>query len=141
MLSIITLALALQAAAPNVSCGKAPDLALVEQARSAAIAAHDAALLDRLYAPEFKGVTTIGIEVDKPTLLRVFGQSDGSTGFALDALESLPLGGGTAVSRGRLTASRDGKVTGRSRFLHVWRRFGCDWRIVAGAATPIPQNG
>jgi hypothetical protein len=141
MLSIVTLAWALQAAAPNVSCGKAPDLVLVEQARSAAIAAHDAALLDKLYAPEFKGVTTIGVEVDKASLLQVFGQSDGSIGFAIDALESLPLGSETAVSRGRLTASRDGKVIGQSRFLHVWRRFGCDWRIVTGAATPIPRNG
>jgi hypothetical protein len=140
MLGWVSLALALQTPV-NASCGKAPDLVAVEKARSAAIAARDAALLDRLYAPEFRGVTTAGIEVDKPTLLGVFARSDGSTDFAIDALESLPLGNEVAVSKGRLTASRGGKVIGQSRFLHVWRRFGCDWRAVTGMSTPVPAGG
>lgn len=136
----LAIASAAQTAPVNVSCAAAPDLTLVEKARSAAIAGHDAAFLDRLYFDDFQGITNVGADVGKPALLALFARLDGSTDFTLEALESVPVGSDAAISRGRLVARRGGAVVGQSRFLHVYRRFGCEWRIVSGISTPIPHG-
>ena len=62
----------------------ADDFVALEKHRSAAIAAHDMAWLDALYADDFAGITSTAYQVDKQTLMTVFTRDDPNTVFVLD---------------------------------------------------------
>lgn len=108
-----------------------------EQKRSDAIFRHDTVLLRQMYAPEFRGVTATGIEVDVETLLKVFSQDDPRTSFVIDELRAHSLGSEAAWLSGRLTTKdkESGTVRAASRFLHVYRFRDGRWQIVAAQGT------
>jgi ketosteroid isomerase-like protein len=127
----------LASAAPVWAADASEALVALEHRRSEAIAAHDEAFLSGLYADDFRGVTALGIDVDKTTLLGVFARADGATRFTLDDLQAR-LFGDTAVVTGRLTG-RDGAgaLVSQSRYMHVYVRRGGRWLLVAGEATEL----
>lgn len=115
-------------------------LIALEYKRSAAIAAHDKAFLDSIYADDFRGVTALGFSVDKATLMEVFTRDNPNTRFTLDELEPRVYGD-TAVVMGRLTGrDAQGAILSQSRYMHVYVRKDGKWRIVAGQGTVIPPE-
>ena len=111
----------------------------LEQARSAAIAAHDTATLRRIYAEEFRGVTGIGYPVDFARLLDVFSRDDPSTVFTIDEIAVRTLAEDVAMLTARLTTRRrdNGEVLAQSRFLHVYVLRDGRWQIVAAQGTAV----
>lgn len=129
---------ALFASAPSA----ADDLIAVEQARSKAIAAHDAAFLAGLYADDFSGVTSAGAEVDKATLMAVFARTDGRLVFSLEGLKSRSLDADTTLVSGVLVAKdSSGALVGRQRYLHVYEKRDGRWKLVGGQSTPEAKVG
>ncbi|HEU0054424.1 MAG TPA: nuclear transport factor 2 family protein [Longimicrobium sp.] len=130
---------------PDTTALGAEERALLrfEQARSAAIARHDTTVLRRMYADEFRGITALGIPVDRERLLGVFTRDDPSTVFTIDELAVRTLGrGGAAVLTGRLTTRRraTGETVARSRFTHVYEWRDGRWRIVAAQGTALAAD-
>ncbi len=120
----------------------ADDLIAVEQARSRAIAAHDSAFLTNLYADDFSGVTSAGIEVDKATLMSVFARTGGALTFSLEGLKSRPLDADTTLISGVLVAKdAAGALVGRQRYLHVYEKRDGRWKLVGGQSTPEAKAG
>jgi hypothetical protein len=128
------------ALAPAAAASDGDDLVSLEQARSEAIAKKDVAFPDRLYADDFHGVTALGYEVDKATLMGIFGRDNPNTRFALDKLEARLLGD-VGIITGRLTG-RDlaGAISSQSLYMHVYARRGSHWVIVAGQGTFIQKE-
>jgi len=105
------------------------------------IARHDTAMLQLMYATEFRGVTATGFEVDRTRLLGVFMRDDPTTTFLMDelAVRRLDPGGQFAFLTGRLTTRRNtGERVAASRFFHlyVWRDG--RWQILAAQGTALP---
>lgn len=121
------------------------DLFRFEQARSAAINAHDTVTLRRMYADEFQGVTATGYQVDRARLLGVFGSERSGGKFIIDRFRVRVLGrsGESAVSTARLiTLGPDGQPVDRSRFIHVYELRDGRWQIVMAQGTPVgPDQG
>jgi ketosteroid isomerase-like protein len=131
------IALVLSGALLAATPAAADDLIAIEQARSKAIAAHDAAFLTDLYADDFSGVTSSGVEVDKATLMGVFARTDGRLAFSLEGLKSRPLDADTTLVSGVLVAKdASGVLVGRQRYLHVYEKRQGRWRLVGGQSTP-----
>lgn len=138
---VLTAALALALlAAPALADAEGDALIALERQRSAAIAAHDMAFLDKLYSDDFRGVTATGFQVDKATLMKVFGRDDPNTKFTLDQLETRIVGD-TALLWGRLTGrNAQGEILSQSRYIHVYVRRGGNWLLIAGQGTLIPPE-
>jgi ketosteroid isomerase-like protein len=121
----------------SAAAGTTEDLTAIEHQRSAAIAAHDTAYLDKLYADDFSGVTATGYSVDKLALLTVFSR-DNPAVFALDDIKVRPLGD-VAVVTGRLIGrDKNNRIVFQSRYMHVYARRDGSWQIVAGEGTALP---
>ena len=80
-----------------------------------------------------------GMRIDKAGLLALFARNDGKTAFEIDLLEPFAAGDGLAGIRGRLTGRQGGAIIQQSRFVHLYRRFGCEWRVIYGASAPEPK--
>ena len=110
----------------------------VESGRNAAIAAGDMAELERLYAADFHGIAAGGARVGRATLLGIF-ERNASGAFVADSqILNAREAGGLVLVEGRLrlfSADRT-RLLSDSLFLHVFRRNGSRWEMVAGAATP-----
>ena len=112
----------------------------LEHKRSAAIASHDTAFLNEIYADDFRGVTALGFKVTKADLLEVFSRDNPNTKFALDQLEPRVFGD-TAVMMGRLTGrDAQGAITSQSLYMHVYARRQGRWQLVAGQGTVVPAE-
>lgn len=134
----ILIAAAMLLALPAVAETTEEQLISLERQRSKAIASHDAALLNRIYAEDFRGLTAIGYEVDKQKLLDVFKQDDGRVQFELDELRARVVGRDVALVTGRLTGrTTAGEITGQSRYMHVYAFRDGRWQIVAGQGTVV----
>ena len=128
----------LAAPAPGAA-GAEEELLTIERRRSEAIAAHDTAYLEALYADDFRGVTATGLEVDKARLMEVFKLDDPRTRFAIDELRPRVFGD-TAVVTGRLTGrTADGELLSQSVYIHVYVKRDGRWQMVAGQGTPARQ--
>lgn len=126
--------------APALADAEGDALIALERQRSAAIAAHDEALLNKLYSDDFRGVTATGFQVDKATLMQVFRRDPPNLKFTLDQLETRIVGD-TALLWGRLTArNAEGEVLSQSRYIHVYVRRGGNWLLIAGQGTLIPPE-
>jgi ketosteroid isomerase-like protein len=127
----------LMATSPALAAGE-DDLIAIEKDRSAAIAGHNAAYLEALYADDFAGVTALGYQVNKSELMQVFGRDNPGTKFRLDDLKAKIMGD-VAVVTGRLTgADSAGKTISQSLYLHVYQKQEGRWRIVRGQGTVVP---
>jgi ketosteroid isomerase-like protein len=127
-------------ACPALAASESDALRALEEKRSAAIAAHDTAFLNSIYAEDFRGLTALGFQVDKAMLMEVFARDNPATRFTLDEIEPR-IYGEAAVVTGRLTG-RDAKgaTISQSRYIHVYVRKDGKWLIVAGQGTVIPPE-
>ena len=123
------------------NAGPAAELITLEKKRSEAIAAHDTVFLNNLYADDFRGVTAIGYEVDKKTLMIVFTRDNPQTKFTLDQLQARVLGD-TAIVTGRLTGkdSTSGKTVHESLYIHVYEKRNAVWKLIAGQGTMVQRQ-
>ncbi len=105
----------------------------VEEARSAAIAAGDGAALERLYAPDFEGITSGGALVDRRVLFTLLARGKG--GSATTRVESVRRSGDTVIVRGVLAIGE-----GSSTYLHIYEHGADGWRMVRGIAVPVASR-
>lgn len=130
------IALLLALAEPSLQA----EMQALEGRRNAAIRAGDTAALERLYAPDFRGITAGGTRVDRAALLAIFRRNAGGDFEATSEVLSAREAGDLVLVEGRLTLrSSDGaQLIGVSLYLHAFRRNGDHWEMVAGAAAPVP---
>jgi ketosteroid isomerase-like protein len=140
-LTILAFVLLLTSAIGQALAGSDNDtLIVLEYKRSAAIAAHDSAFLNEIYADDFRGVTALGFKVGKSDLMEVFGRDNPNTKFKLDELEPRVFGD-TAIVTGRLTGrDAQGVITAQSLYIHVYARRNGKWQLVAGQGTVVPPE-
>jgi len=114
----------------------------VEAGRNAAIRTGDMAALERLYAPDFHGIAAGGARVDRATLLAVFRRNAGRAFIAESEILSARREGGVVVAEGRLRlfSTPDHRLLSDSFYMHIFRRHGGHWEMIAGAATPVPAE-
>jgi ketosteroid isomerase-like protein len=106
------------------------EIRALEEARRDAIQAGDRAALERIYAPDFRGVTSGGLQVDQQQavggLLRAKGKA-----AAMDDVQ-VRVFGNAATATGRLRLADNG---GTLRYIHVYARRDGVWQLVAGQST------
>jgi len=131
--ALLSLALPLRGSADEkpVPVGQVEaEIRALEIARRDAIQAGDRAALERIYAPDFRGVTSGGLQVGQQQavggLLRATGKA-----AAMDDIE-VRVFGSAAVATGRLRLADSG---GTLRYIHVYAYREGMWRLVAGQST------
>ena len=136
---MISVALLLMAASPETADPLVAEMQQVEWTRNAAIKAGDLAALEKLYAPEFKGIAGNGTIVDRPTLFAVFkGNAGGSITADSKILSARRVATGLVAVYGRLRlVTADGMMVSDSHYLHIFRRKGQNWEMIEGAAVPV----
>ena len=122
-------------AAPSLQA----EMQAVEASRNAAIQTGDRAALERLYAADFQGIAAGGVRVDRATLLAVFARNAGGDFTAESEISSAREVNGLVIAEGRLRLwTRDrSRLLSDGLYLHIFRRNGDRWEMVAGAATPV----
>ena len=137
---IVLLLFTLCTTALSAESNATDELIAIEKKRSEAIAAHDSEFLKKLYADDFRGVTAIGFEVDKETLMVVFTRDDPRTKFALDKLNARVFGD-SAIVTGRLVGkeTESGRIVHESLYIHVYQKRNGIWQIIAGQGTMIQR--
>lgn len=106
----------------------------LEAARKDAIQAGDRAALERLYASDFRGVTSGGAQVGREEVIAALLRAKGKAAEPEDLL--VRVFGDVALVSGRLRlADNDGIL----RYLHVYVRRDGPWQIVAGQSTNVPE--
>lgn len=111
----------------------------LEQARTEAIRTGDMETLDRLYADDFRGVTTTGQEVDKSALLPVFKGVDRRLTFSNSDMQVRVIGHVGLVS-GLVTGKAGDEVVAEFRYLHVYEKREGRWQLTAGQSTPVTRR-
>ena len=131
-------ALLLALAAPSLQA----EMQAVEASRNAAIRTGDIAALERLYAPDFQGIAAGGARVDRAALLAIFARNAGGDFVATSEVLSAREAGGLVIVEGRLrlTSGDRTRLLSDSLYLHIFRRAGHRWEMIAGAATPTAQG-
>lgn len=115
------------------------ELKALEQARSEAIKAGDMEALDRLYADDFRGVTTTGQVVDKAALMSVFKGVDRRLSFANEDVQARVIGKVALVS-GLVTGRAGDEVVTAFRYLHVYVQEEGRWRLSTGQSTNVTRR-
>jgi ketosteroid isomerase-like protein len=130
LLALLSLALPLRGGAEEKTAPPDAEIRALETARRDAIQAGDRAALERIYAPDFRGVTSGGLQVGQQQavagLLRATGKA-----AAMDDIE-VRVFGNAAVATGRLRLADNG---GALRYIHVYAYRDGMWRLVAGQST------
>jgi ketosteroid isomerase-like protein len=133
LLALLSLALPLRGSAGEKPLPAVPaeaEIRALEAARRDAIQAGDRAALERIYAPDFRGVTSGGLQVGQQQavagLLRATGKA-----AAMDDIE-VRVFGSAAIATGRLRLTDNG---GTLRYIHVYAYREGMWRLVAGQST------
>jgi len=123
-------------AAPSLQA----EMQAVEAGRNAAIRTGDMAALERLYAPDFRGIAAGGARVDRVTLFAVFRRNAGGAFIAESEILSARREGNLVITEGRLRlhSQSDHRLLSDSFYLHIFRRRAGRWQMIAGAATPAP---
>jgi ketosteroid isomerase-like protein len=122
-------------AAPSLQA----EMQAVEAGRNAAIHTGDMAALERLYAPDFRGIAAGGARVDRATLFAVFRRNAGGAFTAESEILNARRAGNLVIAEGRLRlwSTPDRRLLSDSYYLHIFRRRAGRWQMIAGAATPI----
>ena len=115
------------------------ELKALEQARSEAIRAGDMETLGRLYADDFRGVTTTGQPVDKETLMSVFKAVDRRLAFTNEEVQVRVIGQVALVS-GLVTARAGDEVVTAFRYLHVYLQREGRWQLSTGQSTNVTRR-
>lgn len=108
-----------------------------EDQRLQALRQNDASALERLLAPEYVFVATLGVERPRAEILAGIARASGPRRSQLedDGVE-VRVYGNTAVVTGRtITRLPDPERTTSTRFTRVWVKFGSEWRLVVYQAT------
>lgn len=117
----------------------AQELKALEQARSEAIRSGDLAALGRIYADDFRGVTTTGQVVDKGTLMSVFRSVDPRLTFTNDDVR-VQVVGPVALVSGLVTGRAGGELVTAFRYLHVYVQREGRWQLSTGQSTSVSQR-
>lgn len=115
------------------------ELKALEQSRSEAIRTGDMETLDRLYADDFRGVTTTGQVVDKATLMPVFKGLDRRLTFTNGDMQVRVIGHLALVS-GLVTGRAGDEVVTEFRYLHVYEKREGRWQLTTGQSTPVAKR-
>ena len=115
------------------------ELKALEQARGEAIRTGDMETLDRIYTDDFRGVTTTGQVVDKPTLLQVFKGVDKRLTFTGEDVQVRVIGDVALVS-GLVTGRAGDEVVTAFRYLHVYAKREGRWQLSTGQSTPVARR-
>jgi uncharacterized protein (TIGR02246 family) len=122
--------------------GAEQELRALETARTEAIRAGDAATLERIYADDFRGVTSGGQAVDKADILEVLKKAAGGLPAEIADLK-VRIYGETAVVTALIrqsALSQEGRVPVSSfRYTHIYARRDGRWQIIAGQSTNVPR--
>ena len=118
------------------------EMQAVEASRNAAIRSCDLPALERLYTPDFHGIAAGGARVDRATLFAVFRRNAGGAFTAESEILGARREGNLVIAEGRLRlySTRDRRLLSDSFYLHVFRRRGDRWEMIAGSATPVPAT-
>lgn len=136
--------LCLLIAPPAAAADLKTEMQQLESARNAAIAADDEAVLAEIYAPDFSGIAAGGATVDHDTLFAAFKRAHERGRLIADSeILSARLEGATAIITGhlKLSAPHTNALVSESFYLHVFRKDGGRWRMIAGCATPVAKPG
>jgi hypothetical protein len=116
------------------------DVIQMELNRSKAIASRDSLTLDRMYAPDFTGVTALGYTVVKKDLMDLFRRDNSALTFVNDEHKVCVVKRDVAILTGRITATEKatGKITGQSLYMHVLIKKDGRWQILRGQGTNLP---
>lgn len=115
------------------------ELKALEQSRNEAIRTGDMETLDRLYADDFRGVTTTGQVVDKATLMSVFKGVDRRLTFTGEDVRVRVIGDVALVS-GLVTGRAGDKVVTAFRYLHVYVQREGRWQLSTGQSTNVSRR-
>ena len=138
---MMSAALLLMAANPVTADPLITEMQQVEWSRNAAIKARDMPALERVYAPDFTGISGNGTVVDRDTLFAVFKRNAGGS-ISADSkiLSAREVAKGLVAVHGRLRRlTAAGATVSDSHYLHIFRRNGDHWEMIEGAAVPIAQ--
>jgi hypothetical protein len=139
MLKSLLLGLAAFAAAQGAEGDLRGEMQRLEASRNAAIRTGEMAALERIYAADFHGIAGNGGRVDRTTLFAVFRRNAGGDFVAESEILSAREIDGLVFAEGRLrlwNGAHD-HLLSDSSYLHIFRRNGDHWEMVAGAATPV----
>ena len=145
MISAFVASIALAAAIPSVPesipSSLRTEMQRLESARNAAIKAGDRTVLERIYAPDFRGITAGGEQIDRRNLLLIFEANKGKNHIVESEILVARQIGGVVVVEGRLRLfTSDGRVKfSETLYMHVFRRRAGRWEMIAGSATPAPR--
>ncbi len=115
---------------------------MLELQRNAAIHDKDLDALRRIYASDFRGITSGGAFMDRDAILKLFAGNDpAKTTVASQILSCRPLGDVLEVI-GRLTLrSKDtGEVVSDAYYLHLFRYRDGRWQLTGGMSTPVAKG-
>lgn len=121
------------------------EMQALERTRNAAIAADDEAALANIYAEDFEGITASGAQMNRGDMFAMFARNHQRGGLIAESMidSARRIGTDVAVVSGRLklfTPGNKRELVSDSRFLHVFRKDGSTWHLVAGAGTPNPKK-
>lgn len=128
--------LAITAAAAPPQDDVLAQMRALEVVRGTAIRTGDMAALERLYAPDFSGVTAAGTQVTRADLFKIFTRAVPPTPTSGPSVSSEIL---TAVAQGDVVVATGRLRIGESEslFMHVFRWRTDHWEMFAGAACPV----
>lgn len=148
-----TLAVATPLAAQNIQLGPvtiffedttaltAPQRTLLrlEMSRNRALYYADTVMLKTLYAPDFRGITSIGAAVTRAQLFEGLGTDDPSQRSQIDevAIRVLDAAQTSAMMTARVRILIGTKTLSITRYLQVYQLRQGRWQIVAAHATSI----
>lgn len=114
----------------------------LEAARNAAIRDHDLAALQRIYAPDFRGITPAGAFVDRDSILKLFVSRDSSGSAVTSEILSCRALGDVLEVTGRLTirAKDSGGLLSDGYYLHLFRQADGRWQLTGGMSTPAAKG-
>jgi ketosteroid isomerase-like protein len=126
-------------AAPADGCD---GMKTLEAGRNAAIRDHDLAALKRIYAPDFRGITSAGAFVDRDSILKLFVSRDSSGSAVTSEILSCRALGDVLEVTGRLTirAKDSGELVSDGYYLHLFRHADGRWQLTGGMSTPAAKG-
>jgi hypothetical protein len=141
IVSIGLVAAALPSVTTSIPSPLRAEMQRLESTRNAAIKIGDMTTLERIYAPDFRGISASGEQIDRRNLFLIFEANMGKNFTVESEVLTARLIGGVVVAEGRLRlfTSDRGVMISDTLFLHVFRRKTGRWEMIAGSATPAPR--
>lgn len=113
------------------------EMQALEGARNLAIKSGDLDALRKIYAEDFRGINAAGLSLGRDDLFGIFKRSGGGPTRVESVVEGARFEGRIALVYGRLRIrDAEGKLLSESLYLHIFRRTGSHWQMIAGSSVP-----